>query len=281
MPLQEIGEINQGTDRLGTITAKRKYVKRWKKIRITERICSLKKHTPPSPPKSRNGFSVKASFCTSLKYAYRKVKKGSLAVETALVLPLFFLGMVTIISFMDIYQIQTEHLTELCTRAKQAGMYAYGVNGSGTDEITLPDVYSYEPIGGVVPLAKVWTYNQVKIHAWTGTDYEGFADEQEAEKMVYVTVSGEVYHKDPGCSYLNVSVKQISGSSAKTAVNKYGEHYSACEICSRNQQPAGCVYVTEQGNRYHNLESCSGLKRTIRLVKESYAEGRSCCSRCG
>ena len=65
--------------------------------------------------------------------------------------------------------------------------------------------------------------------------------------MVYVTASGSVYHKNPGCSYLNVSLKQIPGSSAKSASNKYGEHYSACEICSRNQNPAGVVYVTEQG----------------------------------
>ena len=54
--------------------------------------------------------SVKVSFCTSFR---GKIKKGSLAVETALVLPLFFLGMVTLISFMDIYKLQTEHLTAL------------------------------------------------------------------------------------------------------------------------------------------------------------------------
>lgn len=59
--------------------------------------------------------SVKVSFCTSFR---GKIKKGSLAVETALVLPLFFLGMVTLISFMDIYKLQTEHLTALCTKVK-------------------------------------------------------------------------------------------------------------------------------------------------------------------
>lgn len=59
--------------------------------------------------------SVKVSFCTSFR---GRIKKGSLAVETALVLPLFFLGMVTLISFMDIYKLQTEHLTALCTKAK-------------------------------------------------------------------------------------------------------------------------------------------------------------------
>ena len=196
--------------------------------------------------------SVKVSFCTSFR---GKIKKGSLAVETALVLPLFFLGMVTLISFMDIYKLQTEHLTALCTKAKQAGMYAYLPGGDSVDDITLPDIYTYKPFGGLIPLPDVVVYNHVKVHAWTGTEFPDNGGEQgETEPMVYVTDSGSVYHKNPGCSYLNVSLKQIPGSSAKSASNKYGEHYSACEICSRNQNPAGVVYVTEQGNRYHNLE---------------------------
>ena len=223
--------------------------------------------------------SVKVSFCTSFR---GKIKKGSLAVETALVLPLFFLGMVTLISFMDIYKLQTEHLTALCTKAKQAGMYAYLPGGDSVDDITLPDIYTYKPFGGLIPLPDVVVYNHVKVHAWTGTEFPDNGGEQgETEPMVYVTASGSVYHKNPGCSYLNVSLKQIPGSSAKSAYNKYGEHYSACEICSRNQNPAGVVYVTEQGNRYHNLESCSGLKRSVRLVKASSVSEMGACSRCG
>lgn len=223
--------------------------------------------------------SVKVSFCTSFR---GKIKKGSLAVETALVLPLFFLGMVTLISFMDIYKLQTEHLTALCTKAKQAGMYAYLPGGDSVDDITLPDIYTYKPFSGLIPLPDVVVYNHVKVHAWTGTEFPDNGGEQgETEPMVYVTDSGSVYHKNPGCSYLNVSLKQIPGSSAKSASNKYGEHYSACEICSRNQNPAGVVYVTEQGNRYHNLESCSGLKRSVRLVKASSVSEMGACSRCG
>ena len=66
-----------------------------------------------------------------------------------------------------------------------------------------------------------------------------------------------------------------------SANNQYGEHYTACETCSRNQKPAGVVFVTEQGNHYHNLETCSGLKRTVRMVKETETSGMKCCSRCG
>lgn len=231
---------------------------------------------------SRNSSSVKASFGTSFGKSINVWRKGSLAVETAFVLPLFFLGMVTLISFMDIYKLQTEHLTKLCTKAKEVGMYAYLTGGSSAENITLPDIYTYKPFGGLIPLSGVVVYNHVKVHAWTGTEFPDNGGEQgETEQMVYVTTSGSVYHKDPGCSYLNVSLKQIPGNSVKSASNQYGEHYSACETCSRNQNPAGVVYVTEQGNRYHNLESCSGLKRSVRLVRASSVAEMGCCSRCG
>lgn len=240
---------------------------RWKNFR--ERKCFLK---------FWKKISVKVSSCFSFK-----MLKGSLAVETALVLPLFFLGIVTMISFMDIYQLQTEHLTALCSRAKQAGMYAYLTGGNSVEEMTVPDIYTYHPFGGLVPLRDVRMINYVKVHTWTGKTYEKNVSDAEnkTETMVYVTESGNVCHKDLGCSYLNLSINQIPGNRVAGLKNENGESYSACEICSRNQKPAGMVFVTGQGNRYHNLETCSGLKRNVRLIKESDAAGMGMCSRCG
>lgn len=223
--------------------------------------------------------SEKVSFCT-----LKTVKKASLAAETALVLPLFFLGIITLISFMDIYRIQTEHLTVLCEKTKEAGMYAYVLDGKGPEEITLPDVYSYTPAGGLVPLPEIWMHNTVKVHAWTGAEYQDTGNNAVSEKpeeMVYVTETGSVYHKSSGCHYLNLSINQIAGSRISSARNNYGEKYHPCETCSRNQPPAGSVYVTGNGNRYHNLESCSGLKRTVKLVKQSQVKDMHACSKCG
>lgn len=247
-----------------------------------ERKRSLKRHIlfRQSPTaRSRGVCSGKVSLYTSLK-------KASIAIETAFVLPLFFLGAVTMISFMDIYKIQTEHLLQLCEDTKQAGMYAFVLGGNGPEHIILPDVYTYEPVESCFSLMSVKLFNSVKVHAWTGREYEKNTQEEgktdQEEQMVYVTETGSVYHRKLECSYLNLSVSHVSGSAIGEYRNQNGEKYSPCETCARNQNPAGIVYITDTGNRYHNLESCSGLKRTVRLVKCSEVNSRMhACSRCG
>ena len=162
------------------------------------------------------------------------------------------------------------------------GMYAYVLDGKGPDKVTLPDVYSYTPIGGLIPLSKVWMQNTITVHAWTGAEEQndsGKGDTQ--EEMVYVTESGSVYHRKLGCRYLKVSLQQVPGSRISSMRNSYGEKYAACESCSRGQSPAGSVYVTSTGNRYHNQETCSGLKRTVKLVKLSQVGSMHACSSCG
>lgn len=250
----------------------------WTDSKRRERICTLLRFWRLFPPMNRRSghSSEKTSLCASF------IRKASIAVETALVLPLFFLGMVTLISFMDIYKMQSEHLHALCEQAKEAGMYAYMLDGKGPDELTIPDVYTYSPIGGLIPMPEIWMHNTVKVHTWTGTDHSTFSeDEKPSEEMVYVTESGSVYHRNPGCRYLHVALNQIPGSSIVSAHNAQGEKYYACEICSKNQKPAGVVYITKNGNRYHNRESCSGLKRTVRLVKISDVQGMGACDSCG
>lgn len=247
---------------------------------LKERIRSLKKRRSLHSPICKDRLSGKVSFCTFLE----KAKAASLAVETALVLPIFFMGIITLISFMDIYKIQTEHLTLLCQKAKEAGMYAYVPDGGGMENIVLPDVYAYKPVGGLIPLPKIWMHNTVRVHGWTGTSPSSLSDQDKGnsgEKMVYVTESGNVYHRSLNCSYLNLSVEQVSGASIEDRKNQYGEKYTACEICSRNQKPAGVVFITGKSNRYHNTGSCSGLKRTVRMIKESDAKGMGACGRCG
>ena len=51
----------------------------------------------------------------------------------------------------------------------------------------------------------------------------------------------------------------------------------ACERCGGD---SALVYYTEKGDCYHSQASCSGLKRTVRLVKKSEIQAYIQCERC-
>ena len=205
------------------------------------------------------------------------MKRGSLSLETVAALPLFLFAVLTIISFQEIYSTQAVQLTLACTEAMETGL------SSDEDEITISQAYSFRPacmfFCPAVPME-----NQVTVHAWSGADYgtmtAGIPDETD-EHMVYVTEHGSVVHEDAHCSYLDLSVSCVSGSSVESLRNVYGSKYHPCEICSHSGNSGGAVYITEKGDRYHCLGSCSGLKRTVRLVKQSETGEMKTCSRCG
>lgn len=211
----------------------------------------------------------------------RKITDGSLTVESALVLPLFLFCVITMISFMDIYKMQTEHLTALCHKAMRQGVEAY--RGGAGEDITLTDDYSYVPVRSLIPLPSVPFHNAVTVTAWSGTDgaMNDVIPGSSPERMVYMTATGHVIHTDPHCSYLDIKIRAVSGLTIAERRNARGERYHPCEHCSRGKEPAGTVFITDGGTSYHNLSSCSGLKRTVRLIPETDASGCGCCSRCG
>lgn len=231
---------------------------------------SLQRKPFPLPPKGRKEPGGKVSSGA--------FQRGSLTVESAFVLPLFFLCICTLICFMDIYRLQTQKLSELCSQAREAGMYAY-VTG-GREDIQLPALYTYEIPVSLVPLPRLVMTNKVKVHPWTGFHQRSQGAEH-TEEMVYVTPTGGVYHKRMGCSYLDLSIHIVAGGQVDSLRNQSGGKYHACERCSRGGAAAGTVYITDYGNRYHNQASCSGLKRTARLVKRSELGAMRLCSRCG
>ncbi len=229
-----------------------------------------------SPPKDEMKFFGKASVCTLRE----RLGRAALTVEAAMVLPLFLFGLITMISLMDFYQLQTVHLARLCSRAKLQAMLAAG----GEEEVTLYDAYTYSPPGLLLPLGQVPLHSRVTVHAWVGEEAgAGAAEGVQAtpEPMFYRTATGEVLHKSLDCTYLHLSVRQISGGAVLSARNSSGESYHPCEACSRGQAPASIVYITENGTRFHNSASCSCLKRTVRLVPQSQAGDCHLCSRCG
>ena len=91
--------------------------------------------------------------------------------------------------------------------------------GTSVDDITLPDIYTYKPFGGLIHLPDVVVYNHVKVHAWTGTEFPDNGGEQgETEPMVYVTASGSVYHKKSGLQLSECFIKTNSRKFRKICI---------------------------------------------------------------
>ncbi len=245
-----------------------------------------------------------------------KNKKGSITVEAALAVPVFFLAVVSLFYLMEVMAVQSAVRCGLQSAGKKAMEEAYIVTAvipskvegdmisavgqdrlersvivGGSSGLSCEKSYM-SPATGIgevkvsyrirlpIPMFAVppITYEEsMRIKAWTGYERSGFGNER--EEIVYVTETGIVYHKDYHCTHLELSIRMVQSSEVETLRNESGGIYHACEYCKGGN--FGEVYITNTGNRYHNSLSCSGLKRTIYAVPVSEAAGKGACSRCG
>lgn len=121
---------------------------------------------------------------------------------------------------------------------------------------------------------------------WVGDDpnedVQPSANEEEDSDYVYVCETGVVYHDSRECAYLELSIRMVPGNTLSSERNKDGKKYYPCSKCKPGNVGSGNYYVTDYGTVYHNSLSCSGLKRTVSVVKkeEAIASGKGGCSKC-
>lgn len=121
---------------------------------------------------------------------------------------------------------------------------------------------------------------QIKVvRGWTGFGKRQAVSGQQGEEVVYVTDYGTVYHRRLNCRHLKLSVQQADFAQVESLRNGSGGKYAPCERCWKAGSPV--VYITKEGNRYHETLNCSGLVRGIRTVLISETGGLPPCSVCG
>lgn len=144
-----------------------------------------------------------------------------------------------------------------------------------TYKVKIPVLYFLTPDYTIV--------QQVKTRAFAGTEEIGINQEDEDDIDVYVTDTGTVYHCSASCTHINLSIQTAMYGTVSSLRNQYGGKYRACEKCIKNKKLSTKtkVYITTDGDRFHNSSECSGLIRRVKKVKLSTLMGYRPCSRCG
>ena len=210
-------------------------------------------------------------------------RRASVTVEAALAFPVFFFCLLTLISMLNLYADYSVTQLSLQEAACRASLRMAAAGEYGIPVIEKTQRVVWEPAWVPFPVSGTGVPCRARVAAWTGrtdADYAALSQSSLSEELVYVAETGSVYHTDSSCTYLDLSVHAVAGASAGRCRNNSGAKYHACEKCVGSGGTAGTVYITDDGTRYHNDPDCSSLKRTIRLVRQSEADGLPLCSRC-
>lgn len=155
---------------------------------------------------------------------------------------------------------------------------------SSRSEIDIQITYEMPVWFPFFPVSKLRTANRGYVCPWTGWNGE-LAGENTSkngseDEMVYVAENGSVYHTSEDCTHIHLTILQTTKDQVGDLRNDSGSRYSACEKCIRDTEKEGILYVSPSGNRYHTSLACSGLKRTVKLVKQSEISEMEECGRC-
>ena len=241
---------------------------------------------------------------------------GSITIEAALSVPIFFFAVVCLIYFIEICNVQriiysaTVHAAKICIEdtalvpvLNTSKLEAEIVRSIGADRLESSIVNggsrgiqcagSYCDRNGNklhivvrygirLPFLQFGNLSakykeEMKFSNWNGFEKRGMGSEE--EQIVYITKNGLVYHENYQCTYLQLSVRFIPYAELGRIRNEDGGRYYKCEKCVHGSAMAG-VYITNTGGKYHNSLMCSGLSRTIYAVQKSKMIGRGGCSRC-
>lgn len=244
--------------------------------------------------------------------------RGSLTVESALVLPLFLFFLMTLLSTLQllnfsmklqqllyqeglylseisydkgnatIAQIEKDILSDLTKDSDRipvlggTGGLDFSMSKTDNPELTeIAVVYTAKLNFDPFNLFRRTLCQNVIFHNWVGYIH-GLDGEfsENREIMVYITEDSEVYHRDRECTHIRLKIVEVSADSVKKLRNEYGEKYVACSHCKAKLKD-GKLYITKDGNCYHNSLECSGLSRSVTAIPLSKVGNRRPCSRCG
>ena len=243
--------------------------------------------------------------------------KGSITLEAAIVVPIFFFGILCLAYLLEMMALQMTMRNALYSVGREAAKQAYvgtflssgemedkivdnigrdrlersviagGANGIdcsktkcnwSTKVIELCVQYKVEIPVLMFRISPINCDETLRVKGWTGYAYG--ADDVTPKDMVYVTETGIVYHKDPNCTYLDMSISAVNAEQIENLRNDSGGKYYPCESCEKAEKDTAIYYITCYGTRYHNSLECKKIQRTIYSITKDEAHGLGGCSKC-
>lgn len=241
-----------------------------------------------------------------------------LTLEAAIIMPLLTYFFVTILFFFRVMQVELSVQNSLDTTARQLAVYLAEEEGKTAGVavakgLFIKEISAYKEISdyvtggsaGVSLLNSKFTGEEISLRAsykvrlplrvfwvcdfnmeqradcrkWSG--WKQAVGQESDEQWVYITQNGTVYHMTKSCTHLKLSIQSVAYDLVDALRNENGGKYYGCELCVPKNPTTGQVYITNQGDCYHSDLNCSGIRRTILMVRLSEVGNRRKCSRCG
>ena len=190
---------------------------------------------------------------------------------------------ITSVLFSEVYldtQIRKQCMEPLFENTVRNGTKGISLLGSYVDreasDLSILAHYTMEPVisfAGTELSVMCRYYGRL----WTGYDLE---ESKTTEDYVYIAENGSVYHLTEMCTYLKISVSNVTKSELSKKRNNSGSKYKACDLCCDDKRVREIYYITNSGDKYHTEMNCSGLKRTVYRIEKSEVENWALCSRC-
>ena len=111
--------------------------------------------------------------------------------------------------------------------------------------------------------------------AWNG--YAVYPVGEMDKEYVYITEHGIAYHRDSQCYHLHVAIEEVTNTSD---FYNGATSYRPCEFCVSDKKENRILYISEDGECYHEDLNCGGLTRTVTYVEIGQTGGRRPCMDC-
>ena len=243
-------------------------------------------------------------------------QKASLTVEATIVIPLVTVFLITILFFFHVLHIQARVEEALILAGRKVAVESCVVEEDALllasakalvlwelrEEISVKQFVEGES-AGIVLLTSEFSDDRILLNAvyrvrlpinlfgidgitlWSRSAVQkwiGDLPKTPSEEWVYVSETGEVYHRLKECSALTIRVKSAFFSLIPMLRGKNGQKYNACSRCVEEITSNDLVYYTDYGELFHQRINCSRIKRTVEKKKyEEVMDRRPCKLCCG